>query len=536
MYCKSCGVNNSNSSNYCKHDGTPLGNSVVKFKKKEKPSTFCSTCGNKTNEASSNYCNNCGNTFFQYSNDGTSTATIINSLVDKSPTIPRQWPKFQTSHLKSAILPGLLSVIIVLLLSVVLLNGVDKQVNEIFSETMNDEFDLENIISYYEEVTDTNLPKPGKLIDTFDMAMMSNLQSPDLTVTASSDLFGDEEKHTIEGETSLSLLLYILVPFIGLFLAGIFSTIYNKNRGSSPSLLTSSIGIALIYAIFFSFLSLFAGFDYDVKLREEDFNVLLDVETHYSFFGTFFSTFIIGFLFSGFGLLFSIDYRRITNHLSSMNEIGAGIHHGIATLVRGLLLVSVSFYIYFLSKLDDLRNSLAVEFLPFDSLVEKSQLIIMSFSLQLGSIVWNLIHFGTLSLEVSEDNDASELTYSIFSGVNSEGAGGDLFASEMLLNSSDFEMYAKFGLLIPIALFIWAGFRIARFQNQLMNLVAFSVVYSLLLTMITAATNWSFSMTMDLEENFFAFGFGLTGVFIRSLLLSFVFAYLGTWIRKYRSQ
>ena len=61
MYCKNCGQNNPDWSNYCIHDGTPLKNSSISQSVKLTPSdgNYCSNCGQNTSVAD-NYCSNCG--------------------------------------------------------------------------------------------------------------------------------------------------------------------------------------------------------------------------------------------------------------------------------------------------------------------------------------------------------------------------------------------------------------------------------------------------------------------------------------------
>ena len=61
MYCKNCGQNNPDWSNYCIHDGTPLKNSSISQSVKLTPSdgNYCSNCGQNTS-VGDNYCSVCG--------------------------------------------------------------------------------------------------------------------------------------------------------------------------------------------------------------------------------------------------------------------------------------------------------------------------------------------------------------------------------------------------------------------------------------------------------------------------------------------
>lgn len=100
------------------------------------------------------------------------------------------------------------------------------------------------------------------------------------------------------------------------------------------------------------------------------------------------------------------------------------------------------------------------------------------------------------------------------------------------------DLYLKLAILIPVALFIWAGFKLERKPNVIKNLVIFSVVYAVIMSLLAAFTDIGFGLSggsenaEDALEFSLQLGFGPFGTFIKSLLFSFVFAFLGTFIHK----
>ncbi|MGJ7910814.1 hypothetical protein [Neobacillus sp. LXY-1] len=532
MYCKSCGAENHPSASYCVNDGTLLTNTNVKFRMKDHKVSFCSSCGSKT-EGSYNYCIECGYNTSQYitlkSSEGKQSLPKEFGSVAKGGAV--KLPAINIEFFKKMLLPGLLAILVVFLLSFSVMKQSEKLYDSLVSNSLS-EFDVNSMIEEIEGYTDSDLPDLNKIYGFSDIVMMSNLQNP--VITLNGNIFG---KVTAEVEAKNGFIIYLLIPFLGLFGAGIYAGRKNKNSGIN-SHLSNALGIGVIYAVVMSIFSLFAGFSYDINISK----VSLSMDNDYSFFKTLFMTLLFGFFFSFIGSLFSINFRKATGHLAEWLPSGEAIHQAIVIPFRAIFIFTVGLFIYLSSKLADFKEGLGdwLNGTPLEQLLDKSYALIASLSVQLGSFFWNLLHFSPLTLLVNEEGEKGSLAYGVFSGLIATGEAkddSDILAFDSLISSADFDLYLKIALIIPIALFLWAGFKIAKRDQMVKNLIVFSVVYSIIMMILAAFTDIGFVVSShamgestNMEMNL---GFGAAGTFMKSLLFSFVFAYLGTWIHKF---
>ncbi|MFF2446493.1 hypothetical protein ACFVSW_05250 [Neobacillus sp. NPDC058068] len=545
MYCKNCGAENPATANYCVQDSTPLKSNPVKYRLKEQKTAFCSNCGAKTINHF-NYCTDCGASSAQYSKD--KGFAVPKEITQLTSVFPKKLPSFQLTHLTKALVPALLAIIVIFALSFSVMKSSEKLYNSLFSDSLK-EYNvgsLDALIYEIESETDSKLPKVGKLYGISDIVMMTNLQNPVVSVNIKGSIYGDSGNATAKAEAKNGFLIYLLIPFLGLFAAGIFAA--RRNRSSTlADHVVNALGIAVLYALFMAVFSLFAGFSYNFDLNKRDVNMALDMNTNYSFFKTLMMTLLFGFLFSGLGSLFATSFRKVTGHLSEWTPSGEAIHQAIAVPFRGIFLFTIGLFIYFSSKIADFNDEFGHYFFntPLEKIIDKSYVFITTISVQLGSYLWNLLHLAPLTLFVNKDSEEGALSYGIFSGVDATGAANDgstVFDLERALSQADLDMYLKFALLIPIALFIWAGFKIALKPNLLKNLVIFSVIYAVIMTGLAAFTDIGISVNgsgpkfSDTIKFAMELGFGPAATFIRSLLLSFVFAFLGTLIHKLKAE
>ncbi|MEH7748461.1 zinc ribbon domain-containing protein [Neobacillus drentensis] len=531
MFCKNCGTENLSTANYCINDGTLLKRAPVKFRVKEQKASFCSECGGNTTKGY-NYCTECGSSNLQYTHENGFASP--KELTNMAAVLPQKMPAFQFTYVKNALLPALIAILIVFGLSFSVMKTSEKVFNSLVGDSL-DEMDLAGLIDKIPFEREGDLPKLNKMYGISDIVMESNLQNPVIAVSVDGEISGDEEHATVEAEAKNGFIIYLLIPFIGLFVAGMIAS---RRRLSSKlqDHVNNAIGIAVLYSIFMTIFSLFAGYSYDFNTDQKNFDMSLDISTNYSFFKTFIMTLLFGFFFSGLGSLFAVTFRRATSLLSEWIPSGEAIHQAIVIPFRGILLFSVIIFAYLSSKIAEIKEAGAFFFdTPFEELIDKSFMLIATVSVQFGSYFWNLLHFTPITFTQTESGSEESLSFGIFSGVESDG---DPTFLEDILVGTDVDLYLKLALLIPVALFIWAGFKIARKPNVIKNLVIFSVVYAVIMSLLAAFTDIGFGLSggsenaEDTLELSLQLGFGPIGTFIKSLLFSFVFAFLGTFIHK----
>jgi hypothetical protein len=542
MYCKNCGAENSSTANYCINDGAPLKSIPIKYRNKEQTSKFCSKCGSKSS-ALYNYCQDCGSSTIQYTRMKNSNPKlpVSKDRPYQAPVSTNILSGFNLAYIKKAIFPALLAIILLFLMSFSMMKTSEKMYNNLLNDEMKC-YDINNLVQLIESETDRDLPKVGKLIGISDIVMLSNLQNPEIAVKVNGEIFGDQGKISADAKSKNGFLIYLLIPFIALFAAGIFAGYRNKRRTITERFY-DSLGIGILYALFFTIFSFFAGFSYDVNMHEKQFNIAIDINTHYSFVKTFFMTLLFGIFFSSLGNLFSIRFRKVTGHLAEWIPSGVAIHQAISVPFRGILIIFAILFIYLSSKFADFKEDLSIDLSgsPLSDILDKSYTIIGTMSVQLGCYLWNLIHLSPLTFMGNEKGIKGTIEYSIFSGFKTTGEAGDMDIQslESLISSTDFEMYLKLAILLPILLFIWAGFQMAKQPNVMKNLLIFSIVYSIIMLGIASFSDVVFSFSAkameDTENMSMELGFKPFGIFIRSLIFSFVFAYLGTWINKLKA-
>ncbi|RFU61116.1 zinc ribbon domain-containing protein [Peribacillus glennii] len=531
MYCSTCGTENPATNNYCLNDGTILKPDKGKFSIHASPAaTFCSGCGSSVS-AKDNYCLACGSTLHSYQKtafvkDGlkpASTGTAIKSF---------SIPKINITILKPAIISSIIGLVLVLILSFGLLQMNTQAVKTAFSQ--DTDVNITYLIESLREQTGMDLPEPGAIIGLTDMMMMSHLVSAELD--ANMDSF--DEKYNISIKLSFGLVFILLIPAIALFVSGIVHR--NMTGDENPySLLYGAASTAILYGILLAILSLFSGFSYDVKNATPKF--LLDVSTSYSFFGAFLKGTMIAFLFSMLGMLFSLNYRRVTGHLRDMFPFGDALHQGISTFFRGFIIFSVVM-IFIVQNTFKKIALFAGEFSDAEyltNLMDKSFSFILAIGTQLGALIWNLASFGSFTASTTEGMDVSTMSYSMLSGLQTSG---DELGSEiqLALAMTDIGLYIKFAALVLVGLFVWSGYSLSKNgMASIKSLAVYSLVYSILFALFTYFAKIQF--IGEAPEHGgpgvieMMIGFGSFAAFLKAFIFAFLCAYAGTFIRKWRS-
>lgn len=528
MYCSTCGFENPAGNNYCLNDGTKLKPHNARYSIDFSASTFCSDCG-KNVSVKDNYCDSCGSALLNYQKAGLMKPAAVKGEQAVS------FPRSIKNHFKTALISAIAGLLLVFLINWAVLAINEATYKSFLKEAYGGSFNIENMTDYFESTTDSNLPEPGKLVGVTDMVMASHLISPTLS-TSVGEFMEDEFKR--EYKLSLGLVINLLIPAIALFIAGIFFRKKTK-EASIYSVFYGSLSIAPLYGVILSIVSFFSGFSYEVKIEE----LSLDLSTSYFFLAAFLKGFGIAFLFSLIGMLFSITFKKATGHLSDMLSIGEALHQGIATFFRSFLIFAVIMMIAVYNGLKRLEI-FAAESLgssPLGLLLEKSFGFILAAGAQLGVYAWNLASFGALAFTGKEDKDEFSLAYSILSGLKPTGdySGSDMFEMQMFLDSINFGLYTKLAVLILAALFVWSGYRLAVKGNaSIKSLAIYSLVYSVMFGLLTYLAGFHFSSeSLATEDSYhyeITFGVSAMATFVKSLIMSFILAYAGTLIVKWR--
>jgi hypothetical protein len=537
-----CGIENPTTANYCKHDGVALQSATTNFSLQKNKTVYCSGCGETVAE-SQNYCHTCGNTNLKFE------SRKVIDIAQSKESIAIQKPSFSSMFdlgmVKKAILPVVSALLILFLLSLSIISSTEIYYQELLGEDVTD-MDINFLMEQIERETGTDLPEIDKLIGVTDLMLLSHLIDPTFKLDINGEMFGERGEMTGDIGVNNGIVMYLLIPFIALFIAGCIAGFRNK-EASIGNRVQQAFLIAIFYSILLSVLSLFIGFNYKLNLDEADVVMNIHLSNNYSFFATLFVSFILAFLFSGLGLLFARNFKQTTGVLHQEYAFGEAIHQSIWTFVRGIGVFFVISIAIIGSKVNEFKAQILPEVIgtPLEEILDKSYLLVTTLSAQLSVLVWNVVHLSPLKLVVAEGVGAGEeeasMSYGLFSGLSAKGeANTDLFFAQMFLKEANIDLYLKLAIILPILLFLWAGYRIAAKSYNLLNSIAvFSILYAVLMTGLASLSSLGVDVSMNAfgdTEGFNAgLGFSAFGVFIRSLLFAAIFSYIGSWLHKWKS-
>jgi hypothetical protein len=536
MYCKACGEKSIDAANYCPNDGTLLLPLTASKFNAAATKHFCPDCGTP-GKGDQNYCQSCGSSMTQFSKGRSGAQVSIPAINTESLQSGKLLSAVKLPGMdsfKQAIMPVIVSILALIIISFSLLTFSEEAFDALMADVA-DEADLSYMIEEIADQTGADIPALDKIFGLTDIIMVSHFVNPEFYASFDGEMYGEEGEAETSADMWSGLIIYLLVPFIALFIGGLVAGY--RNRNTDKGLLESNLAISALYGLTLSVISLFAGMSFSEKIREDALNLDIKLGIDYSFFGSLFTGFIMAFVFAGLGILFAQNFRKFTGNLSEMIPYGEAIHQAFSTMVRGVILLFVFFVIFISSKLDMAKDWAAYE-LGLQGLIDKIYLLIITIAAQLSVYVWNLIHFGKFTFSGNEDGDVGSISYSVWSGLSANGEGEqELFFLEKGLEMLDIPLYLKLAFIIPILLFVWAGYRIASKGNGIIELAVFSFVYAILLAGIAAITDMGFTAELsgfDSGKMEMAWGFSGFGMFIRSFLFAFLFSYAGSWLTRLR--
>ncbi|MBB5173869.1 hypothetical protein [Texcoconibacillus texcoconensis] len=342
-------------------------------------------------------------------------------------------------------------------------------------------------------------------INMMDMIMMAHFVG--FSVVGSG---GELAELSMSAQTGL--YLYLLVPLVALMIGGFVSAKQNAHFGVFERF-NLSVVIGAVYGAVLAVFSLFAGTSMALDMGEFGGPGMdIAVSGQYSFFAALWHGFLLGTIFSFFGALMQFGPPKVTSHLSGRLTYGESLHQAISTVIRGVLLSVFVLLVVFL--------------VQFGGEVFDDTFMFIVLLTQLGGYLWVLLNFIPFSMSADMFGESGALNVSVLSGFEAVGEMGDT----AVLN--DYGIYLYLGLLLPIALFLWAGYRI-RLQvkgDVLKAVLAFSGTYALLMAALATLTAFSFEMNagslgVGAEMLEVSIGFG----FFTTLFISFITASLLTY-------
>lgn len=456
MYCKTCGLEQSDVANYCTHDGSSTGSVESEVMLAPKDSKYCRTCGVES-KGTATYCEKCGDSLLGIIKKEMKTRLPDEGLqLHVSPS---------GSTLKKGLLGGGLAIACMFIAGWIGSLVVDAAINDLV-RTM-----LTKMDGMLNETTVNQ-----SFIGIAPLILMYHLIG--LEVSGS-------------GAYTMSFILhfplFILLAIPALILGGIGFFVEKSNPSAiwREKLLTSSV-IGIVYGIFLCIVSFIAGSSTTIS----QFYKTMTISIGYSHVSSLLYGIIFGLLFTFIGMCIQAGPHRLLSSISRSIPYATSIYYSVVTVLKGLL---ITFGIILITILFSSSKSVG----PID-FPEKTYKTFIS--LEATPYMWNMAHFAPTAIEWGDMDremrryamEKGPLHLSYTSGISINGTSlKDLEIAnranlQRVKEIDDFNSYMHWwGLLIllPCILLFRAGMKLAQYpmKNMYVTIAVFSVVYTVMM-------------------------------------------------------
>jgi hypothetical protein len=434
-------------------------------------------------------------------------------------------PDLSNINKRLAILCAFLAFLAVGIMSFVVSEGFQQQAAS-FQQTLN-ELEVgptEVVNDFYYNYGTENAPLTDPFFGMTDYWMSAHL----LNSTLSFNLTEAGERSGGDLELQSGLLILLLLPLISLLIAGY---LYGRRAsGTIQHYWLSSLLIGLVYGVLTALIALIAGFQFDASAQDSGMVASLSIENNYPFIKALFAGLFLGTIFSFIGSLYgSGTMKQLTS--SPLKE-------GIRTITFGIALSSAVIILLLYRFMSD-----ANPFLSFDDLPATYFLII---AFQGGFLLWNALNLSSLTLDMNILDEKLQVMYSALGGIKMETNDSFSLFSFLSSNPGNLKLYMIIGLLIPIGLFIWAGYRLHQGGAiQLHRIVVFGLLYAFMMSLLTAGLNTGFTFKLDFSARefqdmadvpFLFIGSSAIATFFKCFIFSTLLAICGAYWKKRKAE
>ncbi|KSU60411.1 hypothetical protein AS034_16350 [[Bacillus] enclensis] len=481
MYCKHCGTKNKEDALYCINDGEALSlhNEQVLLQKEN--NRYCSNCSHE-NQASALYCMACGHTMSkvkEITEGEPKRANVQTMTADTRPAGILSTLTDMNSLKRLAVWNGI-SLAGLLLISLI----ISSAVNGVLRDALRGDFGA--------------LIDGIKLLSFSDVFMISHMIGVDYFANA---MMFEGVLSTTSGLFNLLLLPAVVFTITGYLM--------NRKQPEQPFIekMKWNVSFSVLYGAVIGIISTFAGVSMEMTDPTGFFDdMTITLGSDYPFLESVFNGFVISFIFTGLGAVFSMgkETRSFNGHYGL--SISKAILHSMTGLV--IMMAAGAFII---SSHDELSTE------------EPAADILLG--TQVGGYLWNVAQFESLTFDLTADGESVHATYSLLGGPKaSEDQEG--FA-ELFEEISWIWIFA----FIPAALHLWAGnqLRKASGGNILQELAAYAIAFGVINAVVVAISKLTIST--NFEGVFDAsFGFSAISTGIISAILAFGVSYLGVMV------
>lgn len=529
MFCPTCRTENADSNSYCIAGGHSLNAQAMGKKPVSGGLEFCSSCGTK-NHFSSAYCGQCGADVTKLK------ASDFASFVKPKVNVPSfTLPTVNSAITKGPVITGLISAAIAAVIVLILSFGVMSYVEGIIVDEAAEDGDrltpqMLRSGSFISEAISEEMEMPitiPKLYDVGTVAALLNGVNVEASMNYAYDFYeyNDIEKVTFNASNILSIGM--IVMFIALIAMGVYIG-WKAKKSNESILLPLAVGIAA-YTVFVMICAWTANFNFSLgQVGVGDF--WIEAKIAFSAIGSIGKTIVAGIIVAGLSALL-MKYGK--KSFSVVQQLPIWPKYTVlsgAALSFIVVASSLFFYIYLLLNKSELNKAFNFE---------SDQTIVNVLAVFLLPHFVNFVHLSSIDLQAFEYTQ--QMLRGSLSAMTSKNDFVTLWASslsdkeqvKLLYNLKGGLWYLpKLSVLIPVALFIYAGHKLfTQLRANIKEIAIFAGIYGVFLVILSIFTKGEFLMADRYGVNI---GTSLISAFLLPFIIAFVCLAIGAYVRERR--
>lgn len=505
MYCKICGNEEEEQSNYCSHDGAMLAVLPHQVQLVQGNLKYCRSCGGH-NEARNIYCKECGKSLF-VSKKRDYGRTSISAIPNTSINPPSM------TIIKQGLLGGGIAILLMLIAG---------WIGSLLVSNNNPSGIWKSFLNNF------GLPLSS------GTGIAPTILGYNLTSLSINGYFTSFVSANFSISLKIAAFVTLFIPIFILGWVGHWITKKQKSITFSDKLAISSI-VAITYGLFLFILSFIASGT--LKLIDSQITIL------YPHFENLIRGLLFGFFFSLGGCLLA---SRRNSWLKSI-PFGTSLYQGVVAPIKGIFVMFIIVLLFFLvaKPMNSFENSSQ----------QMSKTEMSSIGVTIVPFIWEAAHFTPIEIKSpllntldgklgGYDTTTTVLSVSGLQGVKLNGTSIKELASTQTHNPDDLIVidkinrsihYMSFLVIIPSIFLFLAGGTIFQNnpRNKYLELAVFSGVYAIIMILINLLSSISINAYGQLSifrgsnNLFLTVGSNSVFLFFVSFILAFVVSYAG---------
>lgn len=528
MFCNECGTNHPIYSNYCTADGAVL-ETKINGKANRSKIEFCASCGGKV-ASSAQYCLHCGGNLSGFSLQ--TTQSVIQAI--QIPSKKVDLPTFNSSsflsknNMKNALIAAVLAIVLVLVSAGTIMNYAEQMFLDFIEETEGEVVSAKELrsLSFVEEQIKSesgmSLSLPTIYGITTFVTLLHNINT---TFDLDANAFSESSKVTFHQENLM--LAGLIVPIAVLLIVGaVLGYLARKSKSSLGEPLIIFSGIYTLFIVISALIS-------KVKFGTDSkgvFGEILSIQAvlKFSFIDALLTGLFLALIVTGVSAYLTYYGKNIFLFLHEKSQY---VQYTVYSMLLFIVILAVISIIGFSSM--DVSEIVGVGTAPIIA-------VVLPLALTHASIwIMNLAHFNPLAFKMGMWDGAHSISINLFSSAkgiqNSIAEDYELedMLNTLVLTDGTLPTLVKLSFLLPAVLLIFAGFRLVKtHQSQIQQILLFSGIYALVMTVLSVASRLKFEVFVDQEGTNISIYSSILPSFLSTFVMAAICFAIGGLLKK----